>query len=50
MKTQLSNKISKDDQEILKTVFNRGIKKGKTETMEDFVDKLTINKIKVNLG
>lgn len=44
----ISNNNIQDDQVILKTVFNRGVKKGRPELANDLINSLD-TKIKVNL-
>lgn len=48
MKKPMSNKNIKDDQEIMKVVFNRGVKKGRPELADDLINNLCTS-IKVNL-
>jgi hypothetical protein len=46
----LSNENTKDDQVILKTVFERGVRSGKEPDAQQIVDEVLNERIKVNLN
>ena len=48
MNEPISNNNIRDDQVILKTVFNRGVKEGRPQLAEDLLNNCN-TKIKVNL-
>jgi len=48
-KAVLSNDLIKDDQVILKTVFDRGVQSGKEPDAQHIIDEVKDDRIRVNL-